>query len=295
MPRRSTLSIAQPQISDYIHSSQKRVYSWTELAQVLTDKRRLWNLAEHTTTPEFVSFLEKQAILKSRTFQSQAYNRNITRYCWGDPSIYEAALALYSRGYLSHIGALAVHKLIEINPKALYLNVEQSLKTSFRSVLAQHAIDQAFSRKQRQSNLIYHQGDWTVTIINGKNTDRLEVEATSGPQGEMLQVTSLERTLVDVTVRPSYAGGIDRVIDAFKAAKHRASTDRLIDVLRKLDYAYPYHQSVGFLMERAGYAEGQFSPLHRLSVSHKFYLDYGISNPAFDEKWQIFYPTGLTS
>ena len=49
--------------------------------------------------------------------------------------------------------------------------------------LTQHAIDQAFSRKQRQSNMIYEHEGWSITIINGKNTGALGVEDLVGPSG----------------------------------------------------------------------------------------------------------------
>ena len=293
MPRRSQIAIAKPDIVSYFHVAPKKVYSWKELARVLDGKRQLWHLAEHTTTADFISFLEREAGLQARTFRSHTYNRKINRYSWGEPSIYEFAQALNSRGYLSHAGAVALHGLTDIEVNALYLNVEQSLKPGARNILTQHGIDQAFSRQQRQSNLIYEDGDRKVTIINGKNTNRLDVEAFGGPKSVLLQVTSLERTLIDITVRPSYAGGISRVLDAYIAAKDRVSTDHLLHVLRKLDYVYPYHQAIGFLMQRAGYAENQFNPLHTLDIEYNFYLVHGMKNPVFDANWQLFYPPSL--
>ena len=166
----------------------------------------------------------------------------------GDASTYELAQALLPRGYLSHSTAVALHRLTDLIPKTLYLNVEQSPKPAPSGSLTQRGIDLAFSRKQRQSNMTYDHNDWSVTIINGKNTAALGVEEIVGPSEEQLRVTNLERTLIDIVVRPTYAGGIFQVLEAYRAAG-RLSTNRLVATLKKLDYIYPYHQAIGFLMD----------------------------------------------
>jgi hypothetical protein len=71
--------------------------------------------------------------------------------------------------------------------------------------------------------------------------------------------TSLERTLIDVTVRPGYAGGIEGVLNAYRRALDAISVSRPVNILKQLDYVYPYHQAVGFYMERAGFQDKQLS------------------------------------
>ena len=36
------------------------------------------------------------------------------------------------------------------------------------------------------------------------------------------------------------------------------AVDRLLVILKKYDYVYPYHQSIGFLMQKAGYPEKSY-------------------------------------
>ena len=48
-------------------------------------------------------------------------------------------------------------------------------------------------------------------MLNGMFTDRLGLEKIRFAKGELLDVTALERTLIDVTVRPNYAGGAKAV------------------------------------------------------------------------------------
>jgi hypothetical protein len=293
MARQTRLTVAKKDIFVLFDQSSQKVYSKPQLARILSEQRDYWRLAARTTTLGFIAFLEKQGKLKASTFDAKNYGRQTIRYSWGDASIYELAQSLQPRGYLSHATAVALHGLTDLIPKTLYLNVEQSPKPAPSGSLNQRGIDQAFSRKQRQSNMTYDHDDWSVTIINGKNTGALGVEELVGPSEERLRVTNLERTLIDIVVRPTYAGGIFQVFAAYRAAKDRISTNRLVATLKKLDYVYPYHQAIGFLMERAGYGDKRYAMLRQLGLNHDFYLAHGMKQPEYSKEWRLFYPKGL--
>jgi hypothetical protein len=84
----------------------------------------------------------------------------------------------------------------------IYVNKEQSPKDSSGD-LTQAGIDRAFSAKQRTSGFQLHHGRTTITLLNGKHSGRLGVVAMQGPNGEPLEVTDLERTLIDIVVSPA--------------------------------------------------------------------------------------------
>jgi predicted transcriptional regulator of viral defense system len=293
MARPSRLTVAKKDITALFHGSSEKVYSQSQLAAILNEQRSFWRLAERTTVRDFISFLEKQGKLRTHTFQAVNYGREIVRYTWGEASIYELAQSLQARGYLSHATAVALHGLTDLIPKVLYLNVEQSPKPPPSGSLTQRGIDHAFLRKQRQSQMTYEYGGASVTIINGKNTAGLGVEELAGPSEERLRVTNLERTLIDIVVRPTYAGGIFQVLDAYVAAKEKLSTNRLVATLKKLNYVYPYHQAIGFLMERSGYGDKRYMRLRQLGLNHDFYLTHGMQEPEYSKEWRLFYPKGF--
>jgi predicted transcriptional regulator of viral defense system len=293
MARPSSLHLAKKDILTRFSEASQKVYSETEIARVLSEKRHTWKLAESTRASDFLSFLEKHGDLKRYQFRSEYYSRKITRYSWGKASIYELALSIKQRAYLCHATAAMLHGLVKLNRKTIYLNAEQSIKPSGDGSLTQSGIDRAFSGKQRQSNLIYICNASSIIMIAGKNTNRLGVEEIAGPASETIWVTNLERTLIDIVVRPAYAGGASQVLKAYRAAKDRISVDRLILTLKGLDYAYPYHQPIGFLMQEAGYPKQGLDQLRALGLRHDFYLAHGIQQREYSQDWRLFFPKDL--
>lgn len=138
-------------------------------------------------------------------------------------------------------------------------------------------------------------GRFVAVILNGKHSDRLEVGQVSAPKdtGEPLDVTKLERTLIDLVVRPAYAGGVKQVLAAFQRAKERMSVETLITTLKRLEYVYPYHQAIGFYMERAGYEPAKLAQLKNLGLEHDFYLAHGLKELIYDATWRLHRPKAL--
>ena len=293
MAKPSRLTLAKDDILSLFSEASQKVYSQAQLATILRENRNSWHLANHTTQADLVSFLTKEGDLRVHQFRSDAYNKQVTRYSWGKASPLELALSIKQRAYLCHATAVMVHGLTKLGQKTIYLNAEQSTKWSSHSALTQDGINRAFNGRQRQSNLIYKCNRISVVMISGKNTSRLGVEETAGPRSEMVQVTNLERTLIDIVVRPTYAGGTSQVLKAYRAAKDRMSLQRLLAILKALDYVYPYHQPIGFLMQKAGYPKEYFVQLRALGLNYDFYLDHGMQQPEYSEDWRLFYPKEL--
>jgi hypothetical protein len=91
-------------------------------------------------------------------------------------------------------------------------------------------------------------------------------------------------------VRPAYAGGPRQVLQAYRVARDRVSVPQLIAILKGLDYVYPYHQSISFLMDMAGYSAVACNRLRDLGLDHDFYLAHQIKQPQYSEKWRLHFP-----
>jgi len=230
MPFRTKLARAEPLILAALNPHPGRIYTRIELTEPFHRLRREGALAKHTKLDEFINFLVIRRHLMLVSLESKEYSKEAKRYCAGPPSPFALAASLRKNGYLSHGTAAYLHKLVEQPPAAVYLNVEQSAKPTRNSPLSQTAIDRAFANKQRHSNLSYENGNLQITILAGKSTGQLGVEPTTHPEAVGAKVTNLERTLIDITVRPDYAGGIHQVLDAFRVAREQASVLRRVNL-----------------------------------------------------------------
>jgi predicted transcriptional regulator of viral defense system len=202
--------------------------------------------------------------------------------------------SLDREGYFTHFTALHLHGLTVQIPKTIYFNVEQEASGG-GGTLTQEAIDRAFRGRPRKSQNAIELRGRKVYRLNGKNTGHLGVIGVK-PDDTIgsIRVTNTERTLIDATVRPVYCGGVAEVAKAFSAASNRVSVNRICAYLRRLDYTYPYHQAIGFYMERSGrYQESQLDLLRQFPCDYDFYLTYQMKDPDYDSSWRLFFPKTL--
>lgn len=276
------------------YKSGERIFTKTELAEILSEQRAKWKVAKKYGVQDFIGALLGEGFDFHRVHLTSEEYRPIERFALGSVSPYQVALSLRPRSYLTHSTALFLHGLTDQLPKTIYINHEQRPKVT-HSVLTQNGLELAFSRPQRKSRFAFTWDEYRIVVINGKATGRLEVGTMPDPgsEGEVLSATKLERTLIDVVVRPAYAGGIYQVLEAYRRAKDSMSSNVLVATLKKLEYVYPYHQAIGFLMQRAGYEESKYTRLRSLGLHHDFYLVHGMKEREYDKEWRLFYPKGF--
>lgn len=302
MPRLSRFQIlnnSKSNIFKKLRKDTKNVYNIKDIEFLLADLKGK-NLASNITTKgDLLDFFIKNNIMKEICLvfgdENSPQYKTIYRYtfCEREASFFEIALSINQNSYLTHYSAMFINELTDNVPKIIYTNFEQTSKYRDKDseLLYQDNIDKAFERPMRTTNQIANIRDsiYSVYFLNGKNVNNIGVVERTYNNSK-LKTTNLERTLIDITVRPAYSGGINEVLNAYIAAKDKVSTNKLIATLKKMDYIYPYHQAIGFYMERAGYNERSLTLLEKLPIKHKFYLTYQIKNKLFSDRWKLFFP-----
>jgi hypothetical protein len=290
---------------------QKRVFSPSELLEVVRqnqsswlielspmqgdessriDQKNLWPV-ESLGTKTLADLITKHKILKRVSLPFP--HRRDQRYIYGTMHTLDIVQSLDQSGYFSHFTAIYLNGLTDQIPKTVYFNVEQKF-TGGGSSLKQDSLDRAFAAKPRMSsNSVQYDGQ-KIYKLNGRNTGRLGVvEIQPELCTAQISVTDIERTLIDATVRPSYSGGVSVVAAAFESAKDHVSANKIAAYLRELKFVYPYHQAIGFYMERAGYGGHELKYIQKFPINFDFYLIHGMKSTQFDKKWRLYVPKGF--
>jgi hypothetical protein len=286
------LQNALPRIQQHFEDSKDRVFTSADLNAILVEHRSSWQLPRNTTRAKFIELLLERTRLRKLVLSSENY-KSVERYAWGEITPYLLGLSLRRDSYLSHSTAVLLHGLTEQLPKTVYVNHEQTPKPKPTGVLSQEALDRAFANKQRRSNYSFRNDDWQFVLINGKQTAKLGVISMPSSLSEPVYVTGLERTLIDIVVRPEYSGGPYQILEAYRSAKNSMSINVLIATLKKLDYVYPFHQAIGFYMQKAEYEQERLDRLKGIPIKYDFYLAHGIREKSYDPAWRLYFPKGF--
>ncbi len=286
------LSIARPDIVTTFDGLSSRILRQNEIGRVLETNRTNWRLAQSTTLNRFIKYLIESTKLKKLSLPLP--HRSETLYLWGDVSPFVVASHAKPGAYLCHYTAMHLHGLTDQVPETIYANFEQRALPPSTSPPTQASIDSAFRRPQRLTTNICPLWDKRLCMVNGKHTGRLGVEEKKDESGMPYSITGIERTLIDITVRPAYAGGVSEVMEAYRRAADRVSLNKLSATLKKMEFVYPYEQAIGFYLERSGaYEKSRIELFRAHPFELDFYLTYAMKKPEHSSRWRIFYPAGL--
>ncbi|ANO49983.1 type IV toxin-antitoxin system AbiEi family antitoxin domain-containing protein [Woeseia oceani] len=280
-------------VKDKLRASGLGIFSLSALRCLVDAAITPWPYdGRRPSSSQVIEKLIEEKVIRHLIVKSHGYT-DISRYAFGSISIMELAASLKSNAYLSHWSAANIHSLSQLRSPTIYVNKEQSKKPPPKGPLSQAAIDRAFANRQRRSKFVFEYEAQTFTILNGKHTEHSGViEVPIGSRD--IRVTNVPRTLIDITVRPGYAGGVTHVAEVFRSAVDKIDIDALLQTLQDIDHKYPFHQALGYYLTLAGIPQSQLAPLRAIGIKHKFYLDYGMSNPRLDDTWQVYVPADLT-
>ena len=292
---RSRIQIAKPDIVRHFDGLPTCVLKAKDIYEILSARRDFWRLARNTTAEQFIEFLLRHSKLK--LYQFEFPQRTERCYVWDSAPELAILQGLKKDLHFSHYTAMRAQGLTEQTPKTIYLTEERTNSPVGTGELKQEAIDAAFRKPARTSNnWVEHDGK-KIYLLNGAATQHLGVvhELITDDSGEEVRarLTSLERTLIDVTVKPEYGGGVFEVLKAYELASDRLSVNKLMAMVHKLEFVYPYHQAIGCYLQRAGYKTSQLDLVRRLPMKYDFYLAHDMGDTRYDPEWRLHIPNGF--
>lgn len=286
------LSIAKSDIVKLFDQLPHPVLRQSDIGRILEENRSFWRLAQSTRLSDFIKYLQETA--KLHKVHLALPHRAETLYHWGEVTPYLIAASAKPNAYLSHFTAMHLHELTDQVPETIYANHEQRPLPPSLSPPTQESLTRAFKGAQRMTMNIAPLGSQRLCLINGKHTNQLGVIEMKDRDGHTMKVAGLERTLIDITVRPGYAGGVSEVLEAFRRASKRVSLNKLAALLKQMAFVYPYEQAIGFYLERSGVYELSRLELFRSKPFElDFYLTYAMKSPDYSDRWRIYFPKGL--
>lgn len=260
-----------------------------QLKNVLSELKTLRILPGYLKFEDF----KKKLIDDKIIFEVESSERHIASKFWNsNSSLEEFCCNIYDGGYLSYFSALIKHQLTQQIPKTVFISVDRSRRNKARmdtKELKQEKVDYAFSSVKKKSTESFRVNKISLVIVR-----RPAFPGSVGvkKQGHV-RYTDLERTLIDIAVRPEYSGGFFSVSSAYKKAGKNINIDKLFRYSESMDFIYPYQQLLGFYLNHfAGFHINELKDFSE-RISHlDFYTTNNMSEFDNDLYWQINYPPG---
>lgn len=293
----SRIQIAKPDIVKTFEA-MPRVLKPRDVAKAFSENRAFWRLTKSTSLGGFIGFMCDKTALKEARFSFP--QRDVTGYVWGDVPLLKVLLNLVDHSFYSHYTAVRIHGLTEQVPKTVFLNHEKpsSSAAPTQASFAQSAIDAAFTNPPRASKNEVTVGDLRIVFLQSAYQALLGVTADEvhlGGEGALyLRYTNLERTLIDIAVRPFYAGGVFEVAKAFENAKDKGvSVNTMASMLKRMAFSYPYHQAIGYYLERARFKSSSLDLFRKMPIDRDFYLTHQMGKTRYVQPWRLYVPEGF--
>jgi hypothetical protein len=293
--RQGRLAELKPTFNSWFSGRVPAIYHEEALGDILEAKRAEWQIPSYIDKLRFIGFLLENTSLSPINVMSvgNRWESPMKRYAWGSVDPFLLGLSLRKRSYVTHSTAMLLHGLTDQLSQTFFITSQQRQRAGSNS-LSQEAITRAFSKKQRESNLAYKALDFRFVILEGAYIDHSELASIPIAQtSSSILVSGLERTLVDICVRPSYSGGAFQILEAFKRARERADTGKILSILSAHSYTYPYQQAIGFLLEKARYPEEAIESFRKAVTPYDFYLAYGLVETTYVPRWRLYVPRGF--
>jgi predicted transcriptional regulator of viral defense system len=275
------------------------VFDESSLAAFLDDKKTPMKMKTYSNS-RFINYLLKNDFLTTFEFSNTINKKTIYISKYFDTNsdyakVLEISHIILPKSYISYFNALYFYNLTEQIPKKLFLSMERKSHASYNELL-QENIDKALCKKGRLPSIVMEILGYEIYLVHSKDANRSGIK-TIRLFDKNYRITTLERTLIDIVVRSEISGGMEEVINVYNKIaqdhKKEISINKIIFLLRKLEYIYPYHQIIAYLLNKNGFDVSKIKK--EFEFKYDFYLDRGDinldkSNLLYDDEFRVFVP-----
>lgn len=219
-------------------------------------------------------------------------------------SIFTISNLVQPSSYFAHFTALSLHQLIMDKSNSIYLKREAYTPPVVRNEnINQKRVDIAFSIPSRTTEKIaffkWNNTEYKIILLEGLKLTRSKRNFSGVKYKDfpIFKVSNIERTLLDCIIKPTYSGGVQSILTAFKEAKKEFNVDLMCELVNEYNMTYPYERSVALYMEKAHYSDEEvkrfLDGINYNDSNYDFYLDNQIISKKYDEKLKIYYPSWI--
>lgn len=268
-------------------------------------RRRSRKLSKYSNKEVAEYFIKKEICFNLKgTFinPKKKYNFNYLMLTKNNYNELLLSALFFPKHFFSFYTAAYVHGLTLNVPRSIYVRQENSKKLPDKREnisFDQKVVDKSFTRNPRISNtnvdFFFNNREYRIIKTETQDMESIGIEQFDY-LGNEFEVTSIERTLIDISVHPHYSGGPGEVLKIFKNAKNKINFVTMAEIFNKYNLKYPYERRILFYMKRTGYDRRCIKKFEEniqinKNLELKFYLNNQITQPKFDEELGIYYPS----
>ncbi len=259
-------------------------YNFNDLKGLLANLKEKGLVSKSMSSGKFYDRLVDIGLLSFSVLMNNDY---LTRYSFKETLSDEKLLtSLRKNAFLSMSSALNYMGLSQYRNNFIFISKEQTDKGSDSSdaELTQKAIDNAFAKDYRKTHMVGKYKDKHIIFLQPKHTIRFGVTEIDG-----VQVSSVNRALVEMVVNVQYFRNSREIIDTFSKIKNHINVDKVFSIVQRFDFIYPYFQSIGYILEEIGFDKEELKKFKESVSEFDFYTDKNQLNYEYDSYWKMYH------
>jgi hypothetical protein len=213
-------------------------------------------------------------------------NKYLSIYSYDDKvSETKMLLGFRKNSFYSMSSVLNLLELSDFRDNFIFLSQELPHKNLQKNSLSQLAIDTAFSKKYRRTQMIGKYKEKNIIFLTPKYTNSYEI--ITDKEGN--RFSSINRAFIEIIVNVQYFKNSLNIIELFKPIKNKLDINTIYSVLVVFDFIYPYFQCIGFYLHKIGFKTEELQAFKSRVENLKFYTDKEQESYKYNEYWQMYH------